>query len=706
MGLTPFFKHKLFLLPWLLVLHFNGAFGQSKQLVDFQKIKASITLLPQQQAVRGDMKVRFKVLHTCDSVFLDAQNMQLVDKPKNTAIKLSQTAHKIWFVSSFEKGKIYTIDFSYTTSPKQSLYFVGWGNAGSNQIWTQGQGRKTSYWLPSIDDYNEKIEFDLKIAAPTDYRVIANGRLMRVSEVIKNNHDQRLWEFDMTHPMSSYLVALAVGRYKKKDLTSTSGVSIKLFYEAEDSLKVEPTYRYSKLIFDFLEAEIGVPFPWKTYKQVPVRDFLYAGMENTTLTIFSDDFMVDSIGFVDQNYIKVNAHELAHQWFGDFVTQASGKHHWLQEGFATYYALLAERKIFGNDYYYYQLYSTAQKLYERSKINKGQSLLNPKANSLTFYQKGAWALHILHEKIGDKAFREGVKNYLLKNAYATGTTTEFIAAVEKSSKTDLSAFVNTWLKQKSFPKKQAFSALRKSKFMRQYLALVAMEKQMLSHKKKQFMNILTLPVNHYLASEVVRQLAKNSVTEEEVSLVKLAFASGNLKTRQAIAKHVIDIPLSLETEYASLLGDASYITKESALYHLWGNFPNKRSVYLEKMTEVEGLSNKNVEMLWLALALATPNYKPEDKRNFYQRLSGYTAATYSVGIRQNAFRYLKALNVFSQQNYADLLAGCFHFVSNFRNFSRVLLESLIQDESARKKLEKIIPELPKKQAQFLTQKLK
>ena len=93
-------------------------------------------------------------------------------------------------------------------------------------------------------------------------------------------------------------------------------------------------------------------YPWKIYRQIPVRDFLYAGMENTTSTIFSQDFVVDSIGFNDKNYINVNAHELAHQWFGDLITSQSSKHHWLQEGFATYYALLAERQLFGDDYFY------------------------------------------------------------------------------------------------------------------------------------------------------------------------------------------------------------------------------------------------------------------------------------------------------------------------------------------------------------------
>jgi aminopeptidase N len=76
--------------------------------------------------------------------------------------------------------------------------------------------------------------------------------------------------------------------------------------------------------------------------------------------------VVDSTGFEDRNYTNVNAHELAHQWFGDLVTAQSGKHHWLQEGFATYYAALAEREIYGDDYFYSKLYETAQQYASRT----------------------------------------------------------------------------------------------------------------------------------------------------------------------------------------------------------------------------------------------------------------------------------------------------------------------------------------------------
>ncbi|HET8839095.1 MAG TPA: M1 family metallopeptidase, partial [Flavobacteriaceae bacterium] len=333
----------------------SSLFAQQTEIVDFTRATAEIEILPFEKMVEGKVQYEFKILQKTDSVYLDARNMEFSIPNSDSKIKLNPSSEKLWLIFPFEKDKTYQVHFSYSAKPSQTMYFVGWENEGSNQVWTQGQGKKTSYWLPSIDDLNEKIEFDLTISAPKPYEVVANGLLKTRTEI---SDSVTAWNFDMSHPMSSYLVALAVGKYHSENLSSKTGVPIKLFYEPKDSAKVEPTYRYSKEIFDFLEEEIGVAFPWEVYKQVPVRDFLYAGMENTTLTIFAQTFVIDSVAFIDRNFVNVNAHELAHQWFGDFVTEVSSEHHWLQEGFATYYALLAERQIFGDDYYYFKLYQT------------------------------------------------------------------------------------------------------------------------------------------------------------------------------------------------------------------------------------------------------------------------------------------------------------------------------------------------------------
>src|SRR5690606_19262861 len=128
------------------------------------------------------------------------------------------------------------------------------------QIWTQGQGKYTSHWLPSFDDMTEKIEFDLSLVFDGRYQVAANGKLVGKREAGQGKIE---WSFDMKGPMSSYLVAFAIGRYDKKTVHSNSGVPIELYFVPKDSSKVEPTYRHTQGIFDFLEGEIGLAYPWQ-----------------------------------------------------------------------------------------------------------------------------------------------------------------------------------------------------------------------------------------------------------------------------------------------------------------------------------------------------------------------------------------------------------------------------------------------------------
>ncbi|HET8804030.1 MAG TPA: M1 family metallopeptidase, partial [Aequorivita sp.] len=601
-------------------------FAQQADVVDFLRIEASVSPDSSEKSILGDISVTFKISRDTDSIYLNAHGMQIIyydDTEANREISATATNDKIWLTSSFKAGKIYNKKIIYKTFPQQTLYFFG------KEMWTQGQGKYTSHWLPSIDDVNDKIEFDLIILAPEEKTVIANGKLTYVEIVYEN--EKKDCHFDMKEPMSSYLVAFAIGDFDKKELVSNSGIPIELCYKSKDSLKVEPTYRYSKQIFDFLETEIGVPYPWQNYKQVPVRDFLYAGMENTTATFFSEAFVVDSTGFNDRNYVNVNAHELAHQWFGNLVTEKAKDDHWLQEGFATYYALLAEKDIFGEDYYYWQLYQTAEQLKAMSDEGKGESLLNPKASSLTFYQKGAWALHILREKIGDEAFKLAIKNYLEKYKFRNVSTEDFLNEVKAVFEIDISDFEKNWLQQSAFQSEVAYQSLLKSTFIKKYFEVSALRAVPFSDKKIQLKTALTFP-NDFIGQEAVYQLVDEPISET-LPLYKNAFESNNLYVRQAVALLLQTIPTELQTEYESLLKDDSYVTIETALYQLWSQFPEKRTEYLNKTKGIEGFQNKNIRQLWLALALFTEGFENAEKENYLTELKNYTSADYSFEIR-------------------------------------------------------------------------
>lgn len=694
-------KYRVTLL--LLVLSLPVIYGQQREIVDFKILKGTVSFLPENKTVKGELSYTFEMKEDADSIFIDGKNMTVSLSSKSPLkAELKARDKKIWVVQNLEAGKAYTLQFSYQiTAPKKALYFVGWDTSGKNQIWSQGQGKHNSYWLPSPDDKNEKVKFDLTYKVPAGYTAVGNGRMVKH----RSEKSQEIWRYKMKHPMSSYLVAVAVGDYQKKTLTSATGTPILLYYQSRFADKVEPTYRYSKKILDFLEKEIGVSYPWQNYKQVPVRDFLYAGMENTTTTIFSESFMTDSTGFIDRNYVNVNAHELAHQWFGDLVTEQSSESHWLQEGFATYYALLAEREIFGEDYFYHKLFKSAEKLKAQSDLGKGEALNDPKASSLTFYQKGAWALYVLRHKIGDEAFKKGIKSYLRKYQYSNVTLSDFIEEVEKSSGKDLSEFVSNWLKQTAFQAEEALGLLEESSFLKKFMKIKALRKQSLDDKYDQFNEALFFPVNRFIGQEVVHQLAGEKPSLERQKLYEKAFKTNDILIRQAISNSLKQIPEALQEDYESLLQDKSYLTQEQSLFNLWNAFPEKRRKYLNALKDARGFYDKNVRMLWLTLSLVTDDYHPEKNQSFYKELAGYTSPTYDYAVRQNAFGHLYQINVFNERNYVDLMQACVHPVWQFRKFSRKLLDKLLEEKDHRNKLKGIKSELPEKEQKILKKAL-
>ena len=659
----------------LVLLPFWGI-AQQATIVDFLRIEASVTPHIAEKSIDGNMSVTFKMLQPSDSVFLDAKDITISETPENKGVTVSVTPKTIVFhhQNTFQKDRIYTVNFQYQATPKQALYFT------ATQVWTQEQGKYTSHWLPSLDDMNDKIEFDLEIAASGEQMVVANGRLDKFTLY----DDKIAWHYDMKKPMSSYLVAFALGDFKIQKVNSNSEVPIELYISKKDSLKWEPTYRYSKEIFNFLETEIGIPYPWQNYKQVPVSDFLYAGMENTGCTLFSEAFVVDSIGFKDRNYVNVNAHELAHQWFGNLVTETEGTHHWLHEGFATYYALLAERQIFGEDYYYWKLYNSAEQLMALSDQGKGQKLLDPNASSLVFYEKGAWALHILRELVGDTAYHEGVRNYLKKYAFGNVTTEDFLKEMQQVTEIDLSEWKVNWLQQTAFKSEEAYQSLRKSDFMNRFFETVALRNQELSNKKFLLRSAIQSQ-NDFIGQEAVYQLAQEPFYEVE-DLYALALQTNNIFIRQAVALSLQEVPKTFQSSYETLLEDASYVTQEAALYTLWVHFPEKRTTYLNRLEGMIGFQDKNLRQLWLALALYTEGYKTSDKLEMLKELLSYSEASYSFEVRQKALDYLYSMGIDNEQFVKNLVNACTHHYWRFRDAARKLLDEFIETEANKEKV--------------------
>lgn len=416
--------------------------------VDFQHLKLEVSFVPQQGLVKGKVTHTFIPLRQrIDSLVLDGIQMDIKEaifKGKPAKFR-TDSSHVVIYTPGLSWEQKDSVIISYECTPRKGIYFIGWNDKTGicrRQIWTQGQGTDNRHWIPMYDEMNDKVISEMLVTFPKEYRVLSNGKLMDVHDGKNGNI---IWHYKMSKPHAPYLIMLGIGKYDVKETKSSSGVPMYLYYYPEWKDRVDITYKFSEKIMDFLEKEIGIPYPWESYSQIPVQDFMYGAMENTTATVFGDFFFVDDRAFTERNYIGVNTHELAHQWFGNYVTARSAAHHWLQESFATYYTWLFEQEIFGKDYFDWSRRNAQNNSLDESRKNHFP-IAHSEGGRVRHYPKGAFVLNMLKYVLGGRdVYNKCIKHYLEKHPYGNVNSEDLLVACQEVTGMELNWFWEQWI---------------------------------------------------------------------------------------------------------------------------------------------------------------------------------------------------------------------------------------------------------------------
>jgi aminopeptidase N len=423
--------------------------------LDFSKIKVSLSFDAPNGIVFGKVAYQFSALRpTVSSFFLDGIKMQVKEITLNgvlTKYKSDSAGITVLPNEPLVWNAAYDMTVTYEAKPRVGLYFIGWNdknNLSRKQIWSQGEQIDNRNWIPMYDERNDKLLTEMSVTFDKEYKVLSNGKLIDKQE---NTDGTTTWNYVMSHPHSPYLIMLGIGKYDIKETHSASGVPMHLYYYSEWKERVEPVYQYSEAMVNFFEKEIGFKYPWESYSQIPVQDYMFGAMENTTATIYGDFYAVDSRGLLDRNYVGVNAHELAHQWFGDCVTALSDAHQWLQESFATYYNQMFEREVFGEDYFNWSRRGAQNASIDESLKNKF-AVAHSEGGGTRVYGKGAYVLNMLKQVVGGReVYNKAIKHYLEKHAYQNVDTHDLLIAFEETTGMQLDWFWTEWLNRGGEP---------------------------------------------------------------------------------------------------------------------------------------------------------------------------------------------------------------------------------------------------------------
>ncbi|HKQ56696.1 MAG TPA: M1 family aminopeptidase [Candidatus Eisenbacteria bacterium] len=330
------------------------------------------------------------------------------------------------------------VSVDYSASPPQ----VGFYYYGRNS-YTMSEPYDARYWMPCYDLPFDKATLDVYCTAPDSNVCVSNGVLLSVTPGAPGTS---VYHWQETHPISTYLIAITVGRFWQ--WTQTAGtLPILQNVFPEDSTKAKFDFANIPAMFPVFEARWG-PYAFDKYGQVAVTPFGAGGMEHQSLTTINRSWVTGT-----RSQENGMAHELAHQWWGDMVTCVDFRNIWLNEGFASYGECLWQEGFYGAAAYASYIQSQMT-----SALNSDNgfryALYDPPAANLfgnTIYKKGSLVLHMLRRVLGDASFYAGMQLYGQRFRYGTASTADFAQAMEDASGQDLDWYFSEWVYDKGLP---------------------------------------------------------------------------------------------------------------------------------------------------------------------------------------------------------------------------------------------------------------
>lgn len=318
-------------------------------------------------------------------------------------------------------------------------------------FWTQGETSGNREWAPTWDYPNDFATSETIVTIPPTWFVVGNGAL--VSDKTNRAAQTRTVHWRMSQPHATYLLSLAGGPLDLK-VGEWQGVPLLFAVPRGKGNLIEDSFGDTADMMAFFSVATGVKFPWPKYAQSAMYEF-GGGMENVSATTLGEASLTDRrAGF--RTMAGLNAHELAHQWFGDLVTCRDWGQVWLNESFATFFQALYFEHSRGKNAYDREIADNTASYVAESRRYKRPLATNLYAGpDVLFdrhaYPKGAVVLHTLRRSLGDAVFFRGVRTYLARNAFAPVETSDLEKAMTEASGVNLRPFFEQWVLKPGHP---------------------------------------------------------------------------------------------------------------------------------------------------------------------------------------------------------------------------------------------------------------
>ncbi|MEO8338040.1 MAG: M1 family metallopeptidase, partial [bacterium] len=295
---------------------------------------------------------------------------------------------------------------------------------------------------------------EMIVIAPAHYQVVSNGVLV---EETSRGDGTTLTHWKNSVPIATWLFMLGVADFAVQHVDRFDGKAIQIWVARQDRDAgffdfAEPT----KKVLAYYTDLVG-PFSYEKLANI-VSNATSGGMEAASAIAYSEASVT---GDRSKRWQIVIIHELAHQWFGNAVTESDWNDVWLSEGFATYYTLLFREHEYGHDDFIAGVKDARNKVVAFYKDSYDFQVVRPFIENVDdvsgpmMYQKGAWTLHMLREKLGAEVFNKGVRSYYAEYKDKNARTPDFMRHMEEASGQKLDGFFTQWLFQGGSPHLEA-----------------------------------------------------------------------------------------------------------------------------------------------------------------------------------------------------------------------------------------------------------
>ena len=335
------------------------------------------------------------------------------------------------------------VEVAYSGVPASGLV-AGPNRYGDRTFFSDNWPNRARNWLPTIDHPYDKAMNEMVVTAPAHYQVVSNGVVVEKTD---RGDGTRTTHWKNSVPIATWLYVLGVAEFAVQQVDDFEGRAIETWVYHQD--RDPGFYDFAvptKAAMEFYDEYVG-QYAYERIANItsPVTG---GGMEAATSIMYHESSVT---GERTVRWRNVIIHEVAHQWFGNAVTESDWDDVWLSEGFATYFTLLFIEHAYGRDEFVAGLRSSAERVFTQYETDPEYRIVHDdlsdmrRVTSGATYQKGSWVLHMLRSRVGDEVFWRGIREYYARYMNGNATTTDFRTVMEEASGLDLRLFFEQWL---------------------------------------------------------------------------------------------------------------------------------------------------------------------------------------------------------------------------------------------------------------------